>query len=63
MDIPRDLINSTEARAILGISAHTMAKLLRNRKLVVYQDPLDERKKLVSRAEVLSLKTPRAEAA
>lgn len=63
MDIPRDLITSTEARKLLGVSPIKMAKLLRQGILRIYPDPLDERKKLVSRDEVLGLKVPRAEAA
>ena len=63
MDTPNDLITTAQARALLGISAATMAKLLKRGKLTVYEDPLDERKKLVSKRAVLSLIVPKAEAA
>lgn len=63
MNLPADLITSTEARKLLGVSPIKMAKLLKQGVLKVYPDPLDERKKLVSKDEVLALKVPRAEAA
>ena len=63
MNLPKDLITSTEARKLLGVSPIKMAKLLKHGVLRVYPDPLDERKKLVSKGEVLGLKVPRAEAA
>ena len=62
MDTPKDLITAAEARALLGVSRLKMTRLLAAT-LRVYPDPLDNRKKLVSRAEVLALKIPRAEAA
>jgi hypothetical protein len=63
MNTPNDLITATEARKLLGISTIKLAKLLKQGQLRHFPDPLDERKKLVSRSEVLSLKMPRAEAA
>lgn len=60
---PDDLITTTEARALLSVSRLKMSLLLREGTLRHYTDPLDKRKKLVSRAEVLALKVPRAEAA
>jgi hypothetical protein len=63
MDKPTDLITTTEARKLLGISSATMTKLIRNAVVVTYSDPLDSRVKLVSKAAVLSLRVPRSEAA
>lgn len=63
MLIPQDLITTAEARALLGVSRLKMAKLLSEGTLPYFTDPLDKRKKLVSRAAVLALKMPRAEAA
>lgn len=63
MKMPTDLITANEARALLGVSRLKMAQLLRDGRIRHFEDPLDGRKKLVSRAEVLSLKMPRAEAA
>jgi hypothetical protein len=63
MDTPNDLITATEARKLLGISTIKLAKLLKQGQLRHFPDPLDERKKLVSKREVQSLIVPRAEAA
>ena len=63
MDKPTDLITTTEARKLLGISSATMTKLIRNAVVLTYSDPLDSRVKLVSKAVVLALRVPRSEAA
>lgn len=63
MNIPRDLIPSTEARKLLGISPFKMSKLIKEGTLETYPDPLDARVKLVSKSQALSLIQPRAEAA
>jgi hypothetical protein len=63
MDIPRDLITATTARKILGVSPLKMTKLLKEGVLRHFPDPLDDRKKLVSKADVLALQMPKAEAA
>lgn len=63
MNTPTDLINSTEARKLLGISPFKMAKLLREGVIRHFPDPLDSRAKLVSKSEVLALKPKRLEAA
>lgn len=63
MSTPVDLITATEARRLLGVSPLKMTKLLRDGVLRHFPDPLDDRKKLVSRTEVLALKVPKAEAA
>ncbi len=52
---PTDLIPSTEARKLIGVSTVKMRQLLREGTLRHFPDPLDRRVKLVSRAEVLSL--------
>jgi hypothetical protein len=63
MDIPQDLITATAARKLLGISPIKMRNLLRDGVIRYFTDPLDDRKKLVSKTEVLALKVPKAEAA
>jgi hypothetical protein len=63
MEIPEDLITATAARKLLGVSPLKMTKLLKEGVIRHFPDPLDERKKLVSKHEVLALKMPRAEAA
>lgn len=63
MDVPTDLITATAARKLLGISPLKMTSLLREGVIRYFPDPLDYRKKLVSKSEVLALRTPRAEAA
>lgn len=63
MDLPRDLITTTAAIKLIGISPTTMRNLLRDNVLPYFPDPLDKRKKLVSKSAVLSLRIPSAEAA
>lgn len=63
MYIPDDLIPSTEARKLLGISPFKMSKLIKQGTISTYPDPLDERVKLVSKSAVLALIQKRAEAA
>jgi hypothetical protein len=63
METPTDLINVNEATKLLGVSHTKMAKLIKAGVLTVYKSPLDTRKKLVSKAELLSIKPIRAEAA
>lgn len=46
----------TEARAILGVSWKKMVALVREKTIAHYNDPLDKKAKLVSRAEVEALK-------
>ena len=60
---PKDLITSSEARGLLRVSRIKMATLLKNGTLRHYPNPLDNRVKFVSKAEVLSLIPERAEAA
>jgi hypothetical protein len=63
MNTPNDLITSTEARKLLGISPYKMSKLIKSAVVHTYPDPLDDRVKLVSKSEILGLVTKRAEAA
>jgi hypothetical protein len=63
MNTPNDLITATAARKLLGVSTLKMACLLRDGELRHFPDPLNKRRKLVSKAEALALKMPRAEAA
>ena len=58
-----DLITVSEARKLLNVSANKIAQLLKEGYLKHYSDPLDKRLKLVSRNDVISLKTRRKEAA
>ena len=53
---PNDLITATEARKILGCGPHKMKELLDDGTLETYDDPLDKRVRLVSRADVDALK-------
>lgn len=60
---PLDLITASEARRLLSVSAVKMAQLIKDGTLRHFPNPLDRREKLVSKAEVLALKPPRAAAA
>jgi hypothetical protein len=60
---PNDLIKVTAARKLLGVSPMKMAQLIREGLLLTYDNPLDRRVKLVSRAEVDSLLGMREKAA
>jgi hypothetical protein len=53
---PDDLIRTTEARKLLGVSTVKMTQLIKHRVFTVYEDLLDRRVKLISRAEVEGLK-------
>ena len=64
MSTPNDLIPLKDARQILGVSTRKMTFLITKDKLLqTYTNPLDKRQRLVSKAEVLKLREPRAEAA
>lgn len=63
MTRPKDLIPSTEARDLLGVSPAKMSSMLRDKVLQYWTNPLDKREKLVSRAEVLALQYRRDKAA
>ncbi len=63
METPNDLIPSTEARKILGISPKKMSDLLKKNVIRHFPNPLDARAKLVSKAEILRLTTYKREAA
>lgn len=54
----RSLITVGEARDRLGVSNHTVARLVREGKLKTYPNPLDKRQKLVDAAEVADLMPP-----
>lgn len=56
---PIDLIPATEARKLLGVSPAKMSQLFKEGHLRHFPDLLDKRVKLVSEAEVLSLRTGR----
>lgn len=60
---PTDLIKTTEAQIILAVSSTKMAKLLKEGVLRHWTNPLDDRMKFVSRAEVDALKDRFVEAA
>lgn len=61
-DKPDDLITLSEAAKLLDVSRPKMSRLVASGKLSTFDDPLDERAKLVSRRDVLSLQV-RAKAA
>lgn len=52
---PNDLIKVTAARKLMGVSPMKMAQLIKDGFLSTFDNPLDRRVKLVSRAEVDSL--------
>jgi hypothetical protein len=56
---PIDLIPVSEARKLLGVSPAKMSQLIRDGIIRHYPDLLDKRVKLVSEAEVTSLKRGR----
>ena len=60
---PTDLIPVKDARALIGVSHTKMTQLIRDEVVRTYPNVLDRREKLVSKAEVLSLRPYRAEAA
>jgi hypothetical protein len=60
---PNDLIKVTAARKLMGVSPMKMAQLIRDGFLRTFDNPLDRRVKLVSRAEVDSLLDMRERAA
>ena len=59
---PNDLIPVSEARVVLNVSRFKIAELIKRELLRSYENPLDRRVKLISRAELLALKPHRAEA-
>ena len=54
----RDLIPLKEAQEILGVSHTTMARLVREGRFTIYQNPLDRRQKLVHISEVRAAARP-----
>lgn len=60
---PTDLISTSEAQRLLGVSRPTMSKILKSGMLRHFPNPIDRRVKLVSRSEVLALIPPRVKAA
>ena len=60
---PDDLIRTTEARKLLGVSTVKMTQLIKSGAFIVYSDLLDRRVKLLSRAEVEALKIRSVKAA
>lgn len=54
------LIPLKDARARLGVSKVTMARLVKEGRFVVYENPLDRRQKLVDLDEITSAVLPRA---
>jgi hypothetical protein len=60
---PSDLIKVTAARKLMSVSPMKMAQLIKDGLLHTFDNPLDKRVKLVSRAEVDSLLDMREKAA
>jgi predicted DNA-binding transcriptional regulator AlpA len=54
-NLPTDLITLTQAAHLLGVSRPTVSRLVTKIPLKTYPDPLDNRAKLVSRADVRAL--------
>lgn len=63
VQMPDDLIAVAEAQRLLGVSHAKIAQLIREGTLRHYPNQLDRRVKLVSMAEVLSLKPKRVDKA
>lgn len=63
MERPKDLIPSTEARTMLGVSPTKMAQMLRDRVLPYWSNLLDNRQKLVSRSDIEALLQQRGQEA
>lgn len=61
--IPTDLISTSEAQKLLGVSRPTMSRLLREGVIRYFPNLIDRRVKFVSKAAVLALLPRRAEAA
>lgn len=61
-NIANDLVTLSEAARILNVSRPKMSRLVASGKLTTYEDPLDDRAKLVKRSDVLALQV-RAKAA
>lgn len=57
--MPADLMTLKESQEYLGVSKAKMWRLAKDGSLTIYSDPLDKRKRLVSKAEVEKLKQPR----
>jgi predicted DNA-binding transcriptional regulator AlpA len=62
-EMPADLISTTEAQHLLGVSRPKMSRLLKEGVIRHFPNPIDKRVKLVSRGEVLALVPPRVRAA
>ncbi|MFW6075251.1 MAG: helix-turn-helix transcriptional regulator [Chloroflexota bacterium] len=54
----RPLIPLKQAREILGVSHTTMARLVKEGRFRIYQNPLDRRQKLVDRGEIEAFAAP-----
>ncbi|HLG13423.1 MAG TPA: hypothetical protein VJH03_02715 [Blastocatellia bacterium] len=52
---PADLITTSEAKVLLGVSHTKMTQLLKQGYIRYFENPLDRRVKLVSKEEVISL--------
>ena len=52
----KEWITTTEATRFLNISSRTMARLIREGRIKTYEHPLDRRKKLVRRNDIVDLK-------
>lgn len=54
-----ELITLGEAMQRLGVSKHTIGRIVRDHGLRLYANPLDKREKLVEAAEIEKLRKPR----
>ena len=57
--VESEYITLKEARELLGTTRATMSRIVREKALKIYRDPLDKRKKLVLRKDVEALRRPR----
>ncbi len=53
-----ELVTIAEARARLGVSRVTMARLIKEGRFTIYRNPLDRREKLVSVDEIAAAARP-----
>jgi hypothetical protein len=63
MKQPTDLITAAEARQLLGVSPPKLTAMIKDKMFTIYEDPLDKRVKLLSKAEVEAARAPRKRAA
>lgn len=59
MDPSEEFIGSNEAAKRLGVAPLTLRQRIRRGEILVFVDPLDDRRKLIRRSDLEALRTPR----